>query len=103
MDWMTWWHRLTGWYSDIGAWLDHPVFPDDIRGGLIYPLLAVFIVWLVSKLARGFSRFPPLLGTLVGRRRTGPLDDALAAYRARLAAGTFELRHAWMKVGQTLS
>ncbi|WP_295385341.1 NACHT domain-containing protein [uncultured Thiodictyon sp.] len=102
MDWMAWWQPVAGWYADARAWLDRPDVAVAFWTGLVYTLLAMLIGWLLRNIPRGLGRFPTLLGTLIGQRRTGPLETALAAYRKRLRARTFELRHAWMKDGQTL-
>jgi hypothetical protein len=103
MDWfLAGWHRLAGLATDFGTWLDRPEVSVAFWPAIVAGLVLLLIPWLFGKVFRGLGRFPSLMGDLLGRRRTGPLDAALAAYRANLAARTFEIRHAWMKDGQTL-
>lgn len=99
---MTWIDSLADGGAVFLAWIERPEVALAFWPAVLSTLVAALVGWLLISLTRGLGRLPSFLIGFVRLRQANPMEAALVAYRARLAAQTFEIRHAWMKQGQTL-
>lgn len=92
------WEWVVTSLAGFRNWFDKPEISNAFWPAL---LAGLFLLAFSQLLPRVTGRLPSLL-TIVTRRRRDPIETTLSDYRDSLTAHSLELRHAWMKEGQTL-
>jgi hypothetical protein len=89
------------WFAPFVEKLKDPVVQRTIAGSVVSGITLALTIWVARRLAGAPQLLVSLFG-LLGRRFSDPETIAIDAYLATLESDSFEVRHPWMKEGQTL-
>ena len=85
-------------WDEIYQWL---IQTENLTKLILVPLAFAMFWWLVKWIGKGIELSGTGLRGLA-RRMRDPVDERLRSYRETLDSQTFQIKHAWMKEGQTL-